>query len=94
MRAVSYLYRAPSLAAVQALLVYANLAFFSSNSSFESLVNEDIITNIQQAAYRSTVIGSDLVTKAEKDHTRPHWEEWIIVSTKRRNIPALYCFNS
>ena len=54
-------------------------------------MNEDIIMNIRQVAYRSTVIGSGLVTKAEKDHTRPSWEEWIVVSAKRRTILALYC---
>ena len=56
-------------------------------------MTEDIITNIQQVAYRSTVIGSGLVTKAEKDHNRPSWEEWIVVSAKRRTILALYCFD-
>ena len=56
-------------------------------------MDEDAITNIQQVAYRSTIIGSGLVTKAEKDHTRPSWAEWIIVSAKRRTILALYCFD-
>ena len=33
------------------------------------------------------------MTKAEKDHTRPGWKEWIMVSAKRRTILALYSFH-
>ena len=49
--------------------------------------------NIQQVAYRSATIGSGLVTKAERGHTRPTWAEWIIVSAKRCVNLALYCFD-
>lgn len=56
-------------------------------------MNEATITNIQQVAYRSAIIGCGLVTKAEKDHTRPRWEDWITVSAKRRSNLALYCFD-
>ena len=79
------------MSAVQALLIYSILVFFSSSSSFQSLVDEATIINIQQFAYRSAIVGSGLTTKAEKDHTRPTWEEWILASAKRCANPVLYC---
>lgn len=38
-------------------------------------------------------MGSGITAKAEKNHTRSSWEEWITVSAKRRIHLALYCFD-
>jgi len=76
---------------MQALLLYAIMAFFSSDrTSPQPLVDAATIVNMQQVAYHLAATG--LVLPAERTHTRPEWEEWIRVSAKRRTIIVLYCF--
>jgi hypothetical protein len=77
---------------LQALLVYAIIAFFwFDGESPDPLVDETTVMRIQQVAYRLATNG--LFIQVETDHTRPKWEEWIIVSAKRRTILTLYCFD-
>lgn len=74
--------------------MYSILAFFSpENVAKQPMVDANTIINIQQVTYRLAMSGFGVVTKAEKAQTRPEWEEWIIVSAKRRVILTVYCFD-
>lgn len=94
------------LATLQALLLYAIMAFFSSASSSgelspgssaraSHLITPATITHLQQVAYRLTTTGTTLLLPSEHPASRtlPTWEDWITVSAKRRTILALYCFH-
>jgi len=56
-------------------------------------VDENTIINLQQVTYRLAITSAGVITRAEKDHARPEWEEWTIVAAKRRVILTLYCFD-
>ena len=80
------------LATMQALLLYAIMAYFSSDrTSPEPLVDAGTIMNMQQVSYCLATTG--YILPAEETHTRPSWEEWIRASAKRRTIVVLYCFD-
>lgn len=82
------------LATCQALLIYAIMAFYApENANKNPIMDANTIINIQQITYRLAMSGHGVVTHAEKSHARPEWEEWIVVSAKRRVILAVYFFD-
>jgi hypothetical protein len=48
------------------------------------------LVSLQEIGY--LVSQTDLISPAETAHSRPAWEEWIIISAKRRTLMSLYCF--
>jgi Fungal specific transcription factor domain len=83
------------LAAFQAYLIYAITAFFlpTSNPSVKTpLVDHTTMSNLQEFAYQLSLSG--LLCTAETTHSRPSWESWIIASTKRRALYAMYLFDN
>lgn len=79
------------LAAFQSYLIYAMMAFFSSDND-ESPVNRETMINLQEFACDITCTG--LVCRGELSNARPDWESWIVASTKRRSLYTMYMFDS
>ncbi|KAK5105737.1 hypothetical protein LTR62_002325 [Meristemomyces frigidus] len=82
------------LATVQALIVYAIAIYYSvSDTSHHPGIDDTTFKNIHGLLYRLASSGI-LVTEAETRMTRPTWEEWIILSAKRRTVLTMYAFES
>lgn len=79
------------LAAFQAYLIYALMAYFSPAEDI-SLVDHSTMVHLQEFAYQLSATG--LVSSAELSHTRPKWESWIVASAKRRALLTAYIFNN
>jgi hypothetical protein len=78
------------LAAFQAYLTYAMMAFFSADG--ESLIDRQVIINLQD--FGCEISSRGLVCPAEVSHSRPDWESWIVASTKRRCLYTMYLFDN
>ncbi|GAD91571.1 hypothetical protein CNBE1820 [Paecilomyces variotii No. 5] len=79
------------LAASQAYLIYAIMAYFSPAQGVQ-LVDSSTIIHLQEFSSRLALGG--LIPAAELIHTRPSWESWIVGSAKMRVIFATYMFNN
>ncbi|KAK9321064.1 hypothetical protein V1517DRAFT_185555 [Lipomyces orientalis] len=79
------------LAAFQAYLIYALMAYFSPAQGY-SLVDHTTLVSLQDLACRISLTG--LVCTAELSHSRPKWESWIVASAKRRTLYAMYLFHN
>jgi hypothetical protein len=78
------------LAAFQAYLTYALMAFFSPEGS--SIVDRQVMINLQD--FGSEAASRGLVCPAEISQARPDWESWIVASTKRRTLFTMYLFDN
>jgi hypothetical protein len=78
------------LAAFQAYLLYTMMAFFLHSHDDSPLAGRDIMINLQEIACEVALTG--LVCPAELSNSRPDWESWIIASSKRRTLFAMYMF--
>ncbi|KAK9242967.1 hypothetical protein V1506DRAFT_570300 [Lipomyces tetrasporus] len=79
------------LAAFQAYLIYALMAYFSPVQGY-CLVDHTTLVCLQELACRISLTG--LVCTAELSHSRPKWESWIVASAKRRTLYAMYLFHN
>ncbi|KAL4874273.1 hypothetical protein BJY04DRAFT_226330 [Aspergillus karnatakaensis] len=79
------------LAAFQAYFIYCILMYFSPRSGLTLVTDKTMIT-LMELAFRTARHG--LLSAAELSHTTPTWESWIVASTKRRAIYAMYLFTS
>jgi hypothetical protein len=77
------------LAALQVLAIYSLIRLFPSNDQTSlPLLDEEMFGQIEQVV--SHVVACGLVLEEESSHTRPSWEAWIHVTTKRRAVLTLY----
>jgi hypothetical protein len=82
------------LAAVQSLVIYGIILFYSaSEANGQSSIESATIVSIHQVVYRLATTGI-LMTEAEKCGVRPAWEDWILLSAKRRTVLTMYAFDS
>lgn len=70
------------------------LHFFPMADSTEAVSPNDpqIQIKMQEIAFRTAQPG--LLCKEEQYSTRPAWESWIVASSKRRTLFAMYLFTS
>jgi hypothetical protein len=82
------------LCSFQAYLLYSMALHFFPMSEITEISQPDSQFQIkmQEIAFRSAKTG--LLCKAEESRTRPHWESWIVASSKRRTLFAMYLFTS
>lgn len=78
------------LATFQAYLIYA-MALFLRLEQASTLFLRQAMMNLQDLAWMTTRQG--IVCGAEQQHTRPNWEEWIVVEAKRRTLYVMYMFD-
>lgn len=78
------------LATFQAYLIYA-MALFLRLDQASTLFLRQAMMNLQDLAWMTTRQG--IVCAAEQQHTRPKWEEWIVVEAKRRTLYVMYMFD-
>jgi hypothetical protein len=79
------------LGAFQAYLIYSIMANFSPIQGSD-VVNDVTMATLHEMAFRNAQAG--LVSQAELSHSRPSWESWIVVSTRRRAVFAFYLLSS
>ncbi|KAL2868929.1 Zn(II)2Cys6 transcription factor domain-containing protein [Aspergillus lucknowensis] len=87
----SNIYDIDHLSAFQAFLVYSILLYFSPPPGTTPVTDKTMIT-LMELAYLTARNG--LISAAERSKTKPTWESWIVASTKRRAIHAMYLFSS
>lgn len=79
---------------VQSLVIYALLLYYSTPEvNGPPLINDAVMARIQEVVYRLATTGI-LMTESEKRGRRPTWEDWIMLSAKRRTILTMYAFDS
>lgn len=78
------------LATFQAYLIYA-MALFLRLEQASALFLRQAMTNLQDLAWMTTRQG--IICVAEQQHSRPKWEEWIVVEAKRRTLYVMYMFD-
>lgn len=78
------------LASIQAICIYLILVLFPGKDQPSSvfIVDMAILSNVQQLVNYIGSVG--LVLKEETEHSRPSWEDWITITTRRRTIFTLY----
>ncbi|KAJ5513848.1 hypothetical protein N7463_003400 [Penicillium fimorum] len=84
-----------SLCSFQAYLIYSmTMHFFPGTDTVEkhNPFDTQAVINMQEIAFRSAKSG--LICRAEETQTRPSWESWIVASSKRRTIFAMYLFTN
>ena len=79
------------LAAYQAYLMYALVLFFRLSQGSSAFFRQAMIT-LQELA--CTTCRRGLVCAADRRHSRPTWEEWIVAESKRRTLYVMYLFDS
>ncbi|KAJ5368363.1 uncharacterized protein N7496_008123 [Penicillium cataractarum] len=79
------------LAAYQAYLIYALVLFFRLSQGSSAFFRQAMMT-LQELACSTSRRG--LVCTADRHHTRPKWEEWIVTESKRRTLYVMYLFDS
>jgi hypothetical protein len=79
------------LCAFQAYLIYVMILYFQLSQHDTAVLQQHII-NLQQLACDACSAGT--VTAAELDHSRPQWNSWIIVESKRRTLYTMYLFDN
>jgi hypothetical protein len=96
------------LAAFQSYLLYATTAFFLPilhNSLKTLLIDHTTMSNLQELAYSLSLSGLFCPGEASTgpagpagpsraSRLRPSWESWLVASTKRRAIYAMYLFDN
>ncbi|KAL2832538.1 hypothetical protein BDW59DRAFT_180990 [Aspergillus cavernicola] len=79
------------LSSFQAYLIYSILLYFSPPTT-QSLVTDKTMIILMELAFRTARHG--LLSAPELSRSKPSWESWIVASTKRRAIYAMYLFSS
>ncbi|KAL4787112.1 hypothetical protein BJX76DRAFT_41258 [Aspergillus varians] len=79
------------LSAFQAYLVYTLLMYFSAPTGRTIVTSKTMIT-LMDLASRTAHHG--LLSASELHRAKPSWESWIVASTKRRAVFAMYLFSS
>lgn len=77
------------LAALQALSIYTLILLFPSNEQTAlPLLDECMFRQLRLIIYHAATSG--LVLDEETSHTRPTFEGWVHITTKRRAVLTLY----
>lgn len=79
------------LAAFQAYMIYCMALFFTLNQTTDPFLRQAMM-NLQELACATSSQG--LVCTAERQHTRPRWEAWVVAEAKRRTLYVMYLFDS
>jgi len=75
--------------ALQALSIYTIILLFPSNEQTAlPLLEEGMFRQLRLIVYHAA--GSGLILDEETSHTRPPFETWVHITTKRRAILTLY----
>ncbi|KAL2073435.1 hypothetical protein VTL71DRAFT_10759 [Oculimacula yallundae] len=78
-----------SLAALQAITIYAILLVFpSKNQKSIPFLDTAIFSEIQQIVRHTAISG--LVLQEENENSIPSWDAWVHVTSKRRAVFTLY----
>ncbi|RAK73487.1 Zn(II)2Cys6 transcription factor domain-containing protein [Aspergillus fijiensis CBS 313.89] len=80
------------LSTFQAYLIYSVMLYFSPRLAAPAAVTDKVMITLMELAFRTARNGFFCV--AELSHSRPSWESWIVVASKRRAIFAMYLFCS
>ncbi|PYH85644.1 hypothetical protein BO82DRAFT_327355 [Aspergillus uvarum CBS 121591] len=80
------------LSTFQAYLIYCVMLYFSPRPAAPAAVTDRVMITLMELAFRTARNG--LFCVAEASHSRPNWESWIVVASKRRAIFAMYLFSS
>jgi hypothetical protein len=67
------------------------ILFFADDQPGE-LIDRQVMINLQDFA--CDIASSGLVCPAELSQQRPHWESWIVASTKQRSLYTTYLFDN
>ncbi|KAJ5673802.1 hypothetical protein N7462_009241 [Penicillium macrosclerotiorum] len=79
------------LAAFQSYLIYTMALFFHLSQGFNPFFRQAMM-NLQELACLTSRQG--LVCAADRLHSRPRWEEWIVTEAKRRTLYVMYLFDN
>lgn len=79
------------LATFQAYLIYSMVLFFRLGDTSSSFLRQAMM-NLQDLACCSSRQG--VMCIAEKHHSRPRWEAWVVVEAKRRTLFTMYLFDN
>ncbi|PYH49754.1 Zn(II)2Cys6 transcription factor domain-containing protein [Aspergillus saccharolyticus JOP 1030-1] len=80
------------LSTFQAYLIYSVMLYFSPRLAAPAAVTDKVMITLMELAFRTARNG--FFCAAELSHSRPTWESWIVVASKRRAIFAMYLFCS
>jgi hypothetical protein len=74
---------------LQSLVIYLIILLFPTQEQGSvSIIDTAILANLQQLILDVSSVG--LMLEEEKKHTRPTWEAWINMTSKRRAVFSLY----
>lgn len=77
------------LAALQSLVIYLIIFLFpTQDQGSVSVIDTVILANLRQLI--NYVSSAGLTIEEEEKHTRPSWEAWINIASKRRAVFSLY----
>ncbi|KAL5336906.1 hypothetical protein BJX70DRAFT_400246 [Aspergillus crustosus] len=77
------------VAALQALSIYMIILLFPTGSASSiPIIHMAILANVQKLVNYIGTLG--LILPEETNHTRPPWEAWITVTSRRRALFSLY----
>jgi hypothetical protein len=77
------------LAVLQAVVIYTIILLSPSENSQSSATDDDIVfRKVERLVWH--VVRGGLFLEEERAQTRPSWEDWIHVTSKRRAVLALY----
>ncbi|PYI12199.1 hypothetical protein BO78DRAFT_441337 [Aspergillus sclerotiicarbonarius CBS 121057] len=86
---VSYFDEATLLAVLQAVVIYTIILLSPSTTSQSAPDNEEMVFRKVEVLVTQVVRGGLFLTE-ERAQTRPCWEAWVRVTSKRRAVLALY----
>ncbi|RAL12892.1 Zn(II)2Cys6 transcription factor domain-containing protein [Aspergillus homomorphus CBS 101889] len=80
------------LSSFQAYLIYSIMLYFSPRPAAPAAVTDKVMITLMELASRTARNG--FFCASEMSHSRPSWESWIVVASKRRAIFVMYLFCS
>lgn len=81
---------AAGLSAFQAYLVYSLALYFWTAENASSMLVQAMM---QMQDLAGIAAKNGIVCSAERQHTRPEWESWIVAEAKRRTTYIMYLFD-
>jgi hypothetical protein len=77
------------VAALQSMVIYMIIILFPvKNQASVSVVDMAILANLQQLVNYVGSVG--LMIEEERQHIRPTWEDWVMITSRRRAVVSLY----